>query len=98
MTLATSLAQAGFAVAVINPGYRLGEAHAFAKALLKRNKTDPIDAHTLAHLAAVLQPAVWIPPPAVLTELHQRLVQRDALVDLRPQLGNQRHALISSLW
>ncbi len=63
VTLATNLAQADFAIAVINPGYPLGEAHAFAKALLKRNKTDPIDAHTLAHLGAVLQPAVWTPPP-----------------------------------
>jgi transposase len=90
ITLAMSLAQADFAVAVINPA----QAHAFAKALLKRNKTDPIDAHTLAHLAAVLQPAVWTPPPAVFTELNQRLVQRDALVELRTQVRNQRHALI----
>ncbi len=94
VTLATNLAQADFAIAVINPGYPLGEAHAFAKALLKRNKTDPIDAHTLAHLGAVLQPAVWTPPPAVFTELNQHLVQRDALVDLRTQVRNQRHALI----
>jgi transposase len=58
VTLATTLHQADFAVSVINPL----QAHAFAKALLKRNKTDAIDAQTLAQLAALLQPEAWIPP------------------------------------
>jgi len=43
ITLATTLHQAGYAVSVINPA----QAHAFAKALLKRAKTDAIDAQTL---------------------------------------------------
>jgi transposase len=90
VALATILAQAGFAVSVINPS----QAHAFAKALLKRAKTDAIDAQTLAELAARLQPAPWTPPPAIYAELQQRLAQRDALVDLRTQLRNQRHALL----
>jgi transposase len=84
------LVQAGFALSVIHPT----QASAFAKALLKRNKTDAIDAQTLTQLAALLQPEVWIPPPAVYTELQQRLAQRDALIDLRQQVRNQRHALI----
>jgi hypothetical protein len=37
----------GFQVSVINPA----QAHHFAKALLKRAKTDAIDAQTLAQLA-----------------------------------------------
>lgn len=41
--LASYLVQAGFAVSVINPS----QAHAFAKALLKRAKTDAIDAQSL---------------------------------------------------
>jgi transposase len=90
MALATTLAQAGFAVSVINPA----QAHAFAKALLKRTKTDAIDAQTLAELAARLQPAPWTPPPAVFIELQQRLVHREALLDARTQFRNQRHALI----
>jgi len=53
------------AVSVINPS----QAHDFAKALLKRAKTDAIDAHTLAHLAALLQPERWTPPPAIYAEL-----------------------------
>jgi transposase len=76
LSLATALAEAGFAVSVINAG----QAHHFAKALLKRAKTDAIDAQTLAQLAALLQPARWTPPPAIHEELRQRLAQRDALI------------------
>jgi transposase len=89
ITLATTLAQGGYAVAVINPS----QAHDFAKALLKRAKTDAIDAQTLAQLAALLQPERWTPPPAIYTELQQRLAQRDSLLDLRHQVTNQLHAL-----
>jgi len=89
MTLATTLAQAGFAVSVINPA----QAHHFAKALLKRAKTDAIDAQTLAQLAALLRPAVWNPPPAIFVELYQRLTERESLMQMRQQLLNQLHAL-----
>lgn len=90
ITLAVTLSEAGFAVSVINPK----QAHDFAKALLKHAKTDAIDAQTLARLAALLQPPVWTPPPAIYTEVQQRLVQRDNLVDLRQQVRNQLHALL----
>ena len=90
ITLATTLHDAGYAVSVINPA----QAHAFANALLKRAKTDAIDAQTLTQLAAMLQPAPWTPPPAVYHELQQRLAERDALLDLRQQVRNQRHALL----
>ncbi len=90
VSLATTLVTAGFAVSVINPL----QASAFAKALLRRNKTDAIDAETLARLAATLQPARWTPPPAIYTELQQRLTQRDALIELRQHVRNQLHALI----
>lgn len=90
MRLATTLVQAGFAVSVINPA----QAHHFAKALLKQAKTDAMDAHTLAQLARLLQPAPWNPPPAIYTELEQRLAQRDSLLTLRQQVANQLHALL----
>ena len=89
MKLATALVGAGVAVSVINAA----QAHHFAKALLKRAKTDAVDAQTLAQLAALLQPAPWTPPPAVYHELQQRLTQRDALLALHTQVVNQRHAL-----
>jgi transposase len=50
MSLATTLSQAGFAVSVITPA----QAHHFAKAQLKRAKTDALDAQTLAELAQAL--------------------------------------------
>lgn len=90
LTLATTLYAAGYAVAVINPA----QAHAFAKALLKRVTRDPIDAHTLTRLAALLQPAPWNPPPAVYHELAQRLAQRDDLLTVRQQRKHQLHALV----
>ena len=52
MNLALYLHEAGFHMSVINPL----QAHGFARALLKRGKTDAIDAQTLTQLAAVLQP------------------------------------------
>lgn len=89
MNLACTLHAASYAIAVINPA----QAHAFAKALLKRQKTDPIDAATLAKLAAVLHPARWNPPPAVYHELVQRLAQRDDLIQVVQQFKNQLHAV-----
>jgi len=89
IALATTLAQAGFVVSVVNPA----QAHHFAKALLRRAKTDAIDARTLTQLAALLQPAPWTPPPAVYADLQQRLAQRDTLIGLRQQVRNQLHAL-----
>jgi transposase len=61
--------------------------------LLKRAKTDAIDAQTLAQVAMVLQPEPWMPPPQMSYELQQRLAQRDDLLTLRQQVRNQLHAL-----
>ena len=90
LSLATFLVRHGFVVSVINPG----QAHHFAKALLKLAKTDASDAQTLAQLAKLLQPAPWTPPPAIYEEFQQRLAQRDALLLMRGQLRNQLHALV----
>jgi transposase len=89
ISLATRLVHDGFQVSVINPS----QAHHFAKALLKRAKTDAIDAQTLAQLASVLQPEPWMPPPQIYYELQQRLAQRDDLLNLRQKVRNQLHAL-----
>lgn len=90
IALAVTLHAAGYAVSVINPL----QAHHFAKAQLRRAKTDPLDAQNLAQLATALRPAVWTPPPAVYHEVRQRLTARDALVTMRQQTRNQRHALV----
>src|SRR5438132_10455496 len=73
ISLATRLVHEGFVVSVINPA----QAHHFAKALLKRAKTDAIDAQTLAQLAMILQPEPWT--PQIYYALQQRLAQRDDL-------------------
>lgn len=89
LALATFLTRQDYAVSVVNPA----QAHHFAKALLKRAKTDAIDAQTLTQLAAFLRPALWTPPPAIYEELEQRLTQRDTLLVMRGQVRNQLHAL-----
>jgi transposase len=90
VALAVALHEAGYRVAVVNPR----QAHHFAKAQLRRAKTDALDARDLAQLAAALRPAPWTPPPAVYHEARQRLVARDALLAMRTQARNQRHALL----
>ncbi len=90
MALAVALHEARYRVAVVNPR----QAHHFAKAQLRRAKTDALDARDLAQLAAALRPAPWTPPPAVYHEVRQRLVARDGLLAMRTQARNQRHALL----
>ncbi|HEY8598209.1 MAG TPA: IS110 family transposase [Thermomicrobiales bacterium] len=89
VALAVALHEAHYRVSVVNPR----QAHHFAKAQLRRAKTDALDARDLARLAAVLCPAPWVPPPAVYHEARQRLVARDGLLAMRTQARNQRHAL-----
>src|SRR3954453_6241414 len=90
VALAVALHEAGYRVAVVNPR----QAHHFAKAQLRRAKTDALDARDLAQLAAALRPAPWTPPPAVYHEVRQRLVGRDGLLAVRPHAAHQRHALL----
>jgi len=90
IALAVTLHDAGYPVSVINPL----QAHHFAKAQLRRAKTDALDARDLARLAATLRPPLWEPPPAVYHEVRQRLLVRDGLVTMRQQARNQRHALV----
>lgn len=89
IALAVFLHDHGYHVAVINPAQI---AH-FSKSLPRRPKTDPHDSLLLCQFAQERQPTCWTPPPAVYHELRQRLVARDALMEMRQQARNQRHAL-----
>ena len=89
ITLAVTLHQAGFAVSVVNPT----QVHNYAKSLPRRSKTDVLDARLLLQFGLERHPALWTPPPDVSHELRQRLVARDALLEMRQQARNQRHAL-----
>ena len=90
--LALSLVQTGFIVSVIHPP----QAHDFAKVLLKRAKTDAIDAQTLAQFAERVEPAPWTPPSAISVALEQRLQEREAWLSCRQRVRNQLHALLQA--
>ncbi len=87
--VAVALHQAGYHVAVLNPKH----VHNYAKSLPRRSKTDALDAQVIAQFVAERQPMPWNPPPAVYHELRQRLMARDALLEMRQQAVNQQHAL-----
>jgi len=89
--LALDLHTAGYPVAVINPA----QAHYFAKAQLRRSKTDALDAQMLAQFGERMRPALWTPPPQVYHELEQRLQLRQQLIDARQRARNQLHALVA---
>ncbi len=69
--VAASLAAAGLAVVVVNPA----QVRAFAQALGKRAKTDPIDAGVIAHFVEATKPAIR-PLPDAETRLLADLVAR----------------------
>ena len=89
LPLALYLHQQAFIVLVVNP---LQPKH-FARFRLQRTKTDAVDAQLLADLAQVAELTPWRPPPALLSQLQQRLGARHDLLQQRTQLRNQRHAL-----
>lgn len=83
--LATWLYDAGHAVSVVNPAV----IHAYARAQLRRTKTDALDAALIADYAATQQPALWAPAPPEVRQL-QALVRRlDALYAMRTQETNR---------
>lgn len=88
VALAVALHEAGYHVSVLNPL----QAHHFAKAQLRRAKTDTLDARDRAQRAATPRPARWTPPPAIFHEVRQRLLTRGALIAMRQQARNQRQA------
>jgi transposase len=90
VTLAVVLHQAGYAVRVVHPPHVTN----YAKSLPRRAKTDACDVHVLVHFARERQPAGWPPPPQGYHELRQRLVARDALLQMRQQARHHRHALL----
>jgi transposase len=87
--LVVTLHAAGYAIAVLNPKY----VKKFAESLPRRSKTDALDANVLLRFATERQPSPWTPPPVDYHELRQRLMARDALLEMRQQARNQQHAL-----
>jgi len=83
-----SLHAAGLPVAVVNPR----RARLFAQAAGLLAKTDAIDAHALAVLAASLAPAARPPAPEILEDLQELVRARQAAVAEATALTNRRGA------
>jgi transposase len=76
--VATALAVAGFAVAVVNPR----QVRRFAEAVGQLAKTDRIDARLLAHFAEALRPEPRPLPDAQAQQLAALLARRRQLIDM----------------
>ena len=87
-TSAFGLHEQGFKVSVVNPA----QVKYFARSILRRGKTDSMDAELLAHYAMTMQPALWQPAPAALETLKLFVRERDDIMAQLTQLHNQLHA------
>jgi transposase len=85
---AYALYERGFKVSVVNPA----QLKYYARSLLRRAKTDALDAELLARYAQERQPAAWKPASASYEELKLLVRERDDVVAQLGQLRNQRHA------
>lgn len=86
--LAEYLYQAGAAVSVVNPA----RIKAYARCLLRRNKTDQADAVLISQYCQREQPALWSPPPLEFKAL-QALVRR--WDDLQAMYRQEHNRLLS---
>jgi transposase len=73
-----SLAAAGLPVVVVNPA----QVRAFATALGRRAKTDPIDAQVIAHFAAATKPQVRPLPDAATQALADLVARRRQIIHM----------------
>ena len=87
--VATALADAGWAVSVVNPARITG----FAQSELSRNKTDKADARLIARFALKAELQLWQPPSLAVRELRALVDRLQALIDMRQQELNRLEAL-----
>jgi transposase len=76
--VAASLGAAGLPVVVVNPA----QVRAFARAVGKRAKTDPIDAAVIAHFAAATEPQVRPLPDAATRTLADLVARRRQIIQM----------------
>jgi len=88
--LATYLHQQGHRVSVVNPA-RIKK---YAESQLQRNKTDKLDARTIADFCRTQEPALWVPPTPE-KRLLQEMVRR--LNGLIKEQSRERNRLQSGL-
>ncbi len=86
---AYSLMKAGFGVAVVNPR----QVRAFARAVGRLAKTDPLDAKILAHFAEAVQPPARPVADQELQEIAQLVTRHRQLIEMIVAEGNRRMSL-----
>jgi len=74
-------------VSIVNPA----QISSFAKAQLRRSKTDQVDARVILAFAQSQHPKSWKPQPEALQQLHHLVVQADALKATKRQWSNRAH-------
>jgi len=93
LDLALALQRAeGVEVMLVNPR----AAHHFAKAMMKRSKTDPVDARVLREYAQRMDFHPWTPPAKELLELRALARRTVALSGMVTQEKNRLHAAEST--
>ena len=79
----------GAAVSVVNPA----QIKYFARSVLRRGKTDAMDAEIIARYGLVMQPRCWAPPSTTLIDLKQLTRERESVLGRRTQENNHLIAL-----
>jgi len=90
IALCVFLHQNDHGVSVVNP---LSVKH-FARMMMRRAKTDRIDAQVIAQYGQMTQPKLWEPQTAHLTQLHQLLSVAEQLTKQKTALTNHRKDLV----
>jgi len=75
-------------VSIVNPA----QIAAFAKAQLRRSKTDGVDAAVILQFAQTQAPPLWEPEPKAVQQLYGLVNQADAIRRSLRQWSNRRHA------
>jgi transposase len=78
----------GVTVSVINPA----QIKAYGRAVLRRTKTDSVDAQLICDFVRSQTPAAWTPPSATQQELKALVTHADAIRDEIRRWANRRHA------
>jgi len=79
----------GYRVSVVNPA----QIKYVARSVLRRGKTDAMNAEIIARYGLVMQPGCWAPPSTVLMDLKTLTREREAVLARRTQENNHLIAL-----
>lgn len=90
--LATTLSDAGFAVAVVNPR----RMRRFADASGNLAKTDALDARVIAHYCEVMNPPRWQRPDPALARIRELAARRDQLMGQRVREKNRLYRAVDA--